>query len=498
MSRGKDLTKNTLIITVGRISTQFITFLLLPLYTTFLSTEEYGMVDLVTTLVQLLIPMISIMIDQGVFRYLLSCETAEMRKKTISSAFFLLLISSIITIIIYVIIGLFVINQYKLWLLLILISTVFSNLFLQIARGLKRTSDYALGSFVCSVATIILNVFCIVFLRKGTIGMLIATFGGNAICCLFLFFKLSIGQYISIFAIDKMIAKEELKYSFPLVPNQLSLWVINSSDRLIVASFLGASATGILAVSHKIPAIYMTFFNIFQLAWHETGAVHYFDEDRDQFFTDMLKRILSIFTVFCMGIIVVLPLVFNWLVGSSFREAYYNIPIYLIALLFNLVIGLLGVVYVATKKTAEIAKTTMMAALLNIVINVGLIKFIDLYAASISTLIGYFVTMIDRIIDTRKYLHITYDKKQITGISFSIVFCCFFYYLNNRIISLLLFPVFLVFAYVLNKNLLDDAFRMLEERFKLSPKKIILIAVCGLMFVIICGTYIYLQSICST
>lgn len=51
MSRIKDLAKNTLIITIGRISTQFITFLLLPLYTALLTTEEYGTVDLITTLV---------------------------------------------------------------------------------------------------------------------------------------------------------------------------------------------------------------------------------------------------------------------------------------------------------------------------------------------------------------------------------------------------------------------------------------------------------------
>ena len=81
MSRIKDLTKNTLIITIGRISTQFITFLLLPLYTSLLSTEEYGTVDLITTLVQLIIPITSLMIDQGVFRYLLNCKDEKSIKK---------------------------------------------------------------------------------------------------------------------------------------------------------------------------------------------------------------------------------------------------------------------------------------------------------------------------------------------------------------------------------------------------------------------------------
>ena len=91
MSRIKDLTKNTLIITIGRISTQFITFLLLPLYTSLLSTEEYGTVDLITTLVQLIIPITSLMIDQGVFRYLLNCKDEKSIKKIVSNGLLFLI-----------------------------------------------------------------------------------------------------------------------------------------------------------------------------------------------------------------------------------------------------------------------------------------------------------------------------------------------------------------------------------------------------------------------
>ena len=148
MNREKDLTKNTLIITVGRISTQFVSFLLLPLYTALLSTTEYGTVDLVTTLVQLLIPVSSLMIDQGVFRYLLTCNSNKDKKQTITSAIITLFVTSVLVIIVYGALSIFLQNRYKIWLLLILIVTAFSNLFLQIARGLKQTTDYALASFV--------------------------------------------------------------------------------------------------------------------------------------------------------------------------------------------------------------------------------------------------------------------------------------------------------------------------------------------------------------
>jgi len=471
MSRSKELTKNTLTITLGRISTQFVSFLLLPLYTALLTTEEYGTVDFVSTLVQLLMPMASLMIDQGVFRHLLGVELHEEKKKTISSAFFLLVITGITTVVIYAFISLLISNDYKIWLLLILIATSFSNFFLQVARGLKHTGDYTIGSFICSASTIVLNVICIASLKLGAVGMLMASFIGNFVCCIFLFFKLHIHNYISPASFNKELAKAELKYSIPLVPNQLSLWVMNSSDRFIVIFMLGIAANGVLAVSHKFPVIYATFFNVFLLAWHETGAIHYFDVDRDQFFTDMVKKILSIFSTLCMGVIVILPLVFNWFVNISFGEAYYNIPIYLVASLFNVVIGLLGVVYVATKKTGEIAKTTLLAAIINIIVNIGLIKIIGLYAASISTFVGYFITMIYRVIDTKKYLKIKYNVKQILGISVSIIICCFIYYMNNKIISLVFFPIFVFFAYFLNKSTVDEVFGMIEHREGILKKK---------------------------
>lgn len=467
MSRTKDLAKNTLIITIGRISTQFITFLLLPLYTSLLSTTEYGAVDLITTLVQLFIPIVSLMIDQGVFRYLLSCETELEKKIVISNAFFILLGLNLLFVIIYLLLLPFITVQYNIWILLILVATAFNNLFLQVARGLKRTTDYTFGSFVCSVITIVLNVLCIAFLKMGAVGMLIATFGGNVICLIYLFFKLGIFKYISLSGVNKKTANDELKYSIPLVPNQLSLWVMNGSDRLIVSFILGTAANGILAVSHKFPTIFMTFFNIFLLAWHETGAIHYFDEDRDIFFSETIQKIVTIFATLCMGIIIILPIVFDWFVNASYNEAYYNIPIYLIASFFNVVVGVLGVVYVAIKKTFEIAKTTMIAAVINILVNIILINQIGLYAASVSTFVGYLVTMIYRIIDTKKYLNIKYNWNHYIIVMFGMTLCTFIYYLHNKIVSIVTLPIFLIIVLWVNK----DSIELIKNAVKRKVKK---------------------------
>ena len=464
MNRFKELAKNTMIITIGRISTQLVTFLLLPLYTAVLSTKEYGAVDFITTLVQLLIPVVSIMIDQGIFRYLLNCKNEYDYKKNISTSFVILTTSIILVSILFVITSFFCVNKYSIWILLILIVTSYSNFFLQISRGLRRTTDYAIGSFICSCTTILLNILCIVALKMGATGMIVSIFLGNFFCNIYLYFRLKMYKYISINNYDKQIAREQLRYSIPLIPNQLSLWIMNSSDRLIVSSVLGMSANGILAISHKFPSIFMTFYNIFQLAWHETGTIHYNDKDRDKFFSTAFDNVISIFAILCCSIIAVLPLIFNILINKKFSEAYYNIPIYMIAFLFNTIIGFMGVIYVAAKKTSEIAKTTIIAAIINILVNIMLVNKIGLYASSVSTFIGYLITMIYRIKDSKKYLKIQFNIKRIFEMSLILIIYVIIYYCNNKILStigLILFIPMIVFT---NKNLIKGMIKLLKER----------------------------------
>ena len=86
MSKEKQLFKNTAIVSLGKICTQLITFFLLPLYTYILTAEEYGIVDLLNNLVSLLIPIVILQIDQGVFRYLLDCRGQEEKEKGFEAA----------------------------------------------------------------------------------------------------------------------------------------------------------------------------------------------------------------------------------------------------------------------------------------------------------------------------------------------------------------------------------------------------------------------------
>ena len=130
MNREKSLFKNTIIITIGKICTQLITFLLLPLYTGILTTAEYGTVDLLNTLVSLCLPIITLQIEQAVFRELLEVRNKEQEiKDIISSAIFTVIVQSIIFLILFVIVAPAFKNVYKYFLATNVIAYIFSSLF---------------------------------------------------------------------------------------------------------------------------------------------------------------------------------------------------------------------------------------------------------------------------------------------------------------------------------------------------------------------------------
>ena len=56
------------------------------------------------------------------------------------------------------------------------------------------------------------------------------------------------------------------QYSIPLVPNGISWWIVNVSDRTIITAIIGTAANGIYAVSNKFPTILSSLLGIFNLS----------------------------------------------------------------------------------------------------------------------------------------------------------------------------------------------------------------------------------------
>ncbi len=455
MSRGKELVKNTAILTIGKMCTQFISFLLLPLYTALLSTEEYGIFDLFTTYISLILPLVCWQLDQGIFRFMIDCREDKSKIRVLfSSITSVNIVQAFAVSLIYLCIQSLISSEYKMYLLFGVILNIFSGLLMQFARGLGDMFSYSVSSFLTASSTVALNVFFVAFLRLGAHGMFIATMCGIAINCIYLLFKLKAWEYYSLKLIDFSLVKEVCGYSLPLVPNQISGWILSASDRTIIARFLNVAENGVYSVANKFSNLVGTFYGFFNLAWVETVSVHYNDDDRDEFIGNMMETVFNLFVSVCVGIIAIMPFVFPVMVNQQYGNAYYQIPILMIAVFFQILVGLYSAVYIALKKSSTIARTTIAGAIINVLVNLVLIKYIGLYAASISTLVSYASTALYRRIDIRKYIRIKVNVPNIVLNSVAVAFVTMSYYFNNDIVNVVTLLIACIYTVGINRKLI--------------------------------------------
>lgn len=456
MNRNKELAKNTAIITIGKMSTQFLNFFLLPLYTTILSTEEYGLVDLFVTYTSLLMPIVLFQVDQAVFRFLIDERQNEQgQRRVLSTSIGFAALQSLVVIVLFCLVQPFISIQHKWFLLLNILASVTSNMMSQVARGMGDNVTFALGSFASATTQIILNIVLLVVIKMGVTGMLVATVLGHLGCTFVVLIRDKVYKYVSSKEFDRNTLVNILKYAFPLIPNALCWWVLNASDRTIVLFFLGTAANGLLSIGHKFSTVYITIYNIFNLSWTESASLHMNDKDRDVFFTDVINQMFQLFMCVGIGIIACMPFAFSILVNEKFSAAYGIIPVFMLASMLNVVVGLYSVIYVALKKTKEIAKTSIYSGIINIVVHLVLVKFVGLYAAAISSTVAFAIMAVYRYIDLKKYIDVPLNKKKTFLCVLLMVITCAIYYSRSVILQILDLLVVAAVSVVLNKKIIN-------------------------------------------
>ena len=466
MSKERTLIKNTAIVTIGKVCTQLVSFFLLPLYTAYLTTTEYGVVDLLNTLISLLIPILTFQVDQGIFRFLIdSRDNEEGQKKLITTITFFVLRQVAIYMVIFLVVSPWINNEYKYFLATNLIATSCTNILLQVARGLGNNTKYTIGSFLSGVATIVLNVILIAGFKLSAYGMLYANLIGNIVCIIYIFVSMKLYKKVKRIYYDKTVLKELLKYSLPLIPNAISWWIVNVSNRMIITYFMNVSMNGIYSVANKFSSVVTTIYSVFNITWTESVSVNFKSEDKDEYFSKIFDVTVRFFGALCLGIIAFMPFAFSILVNESYNEAYMQIPILIIGTMFNILVSFLGTIYVAKKLSKEIAKISLVTAIINIVIDLALINFIGLYAASLSTVISWLVMFIYRFIDSRKYVKLKVDKKIVISMIIFTIVTLISYYLNNNILSIIVALLITIYAVCINLKNVSFLYKAVKDKF---------------------------------
>lgn len=427
MNQKKQLMKNTIIIAIGKLSTQIISYLLLPLYTSQLDPSEYGNYDFICTLSIFLCPIITLLMEESMFRYLIDADSKVQRKKIITQTIIYTFFGTVLfTIIAALIMGFG--TDYTPMYITAIITFVISNILIglsnALSRGLGKIKLYSVSNFILGISTIILNIVFILALNAGAEGLLWANTIANAFTAIVILAILKLPKYIG--KIDKPLMKDMIKYSVPLVPNSISWSIINMSDRIILTQMVSSAANGIYAMANKFPNIINVLYGYFYTAWKESAAKIVKEDNKNQYYNSIYhdaKRFLYAVTI-CL--IAVMPFVFPIFINEAYDEAYVYIPIVMIATYYSNLSSFYGGIFSAYKDTKIMGTTTIVAAVINLVIDLLLVNTLKIYAACFSTLIANLIVYFYRKKKLKKYLKLKELKWQ--GPMLFLAIICLAYY----------------------------------------------------------------------
>lgn len=406
MDKYKKLFSNSAIFAIGNLGSKMITFVMVPLYTRYLTTSQYGQSDVLSTLVSLLTPVLTLSIIDAVFRFAID-KTSDNRQ-VLTNGIYISLISAFVCIILSPVLAHF---HYGIYVCVLTYASAVESMFQQFARGIGRSKLYASTGIMITVITVISNIILIVLFGWGLSGylasMLIAQIGG----LIYLVIALKAWQYISFKYFNKTLAVKMLIYSMPLIPNAVSWWLSNSANKIFIALMLGASANGIYAVANKIPSLISVFYTIFTQAWQISAVEEFKSKDVGKFFSTVLSATLNLLFI---GV-AVLTLLSKFLVHILSTPAYYSawqiVPWLALAVLYSCASSFIGTVYTSSMKTGQLLSTTMAGAVINIVMNLIMIPIMGVVGAGVGAAVSFAMVSILRLRGSRHFIHISVDWK---------------------------------------------------------------------------------------
>ena len=404
----KYLVKNVGLLTISNFATKILCFFLVPLYTNILTTEEYGTYDLINTTVGLAVPILTLNICDSVMRFSIDKNEDKTSVLSVGIKFFLiscLAVSAFLLVNDYFgIITIFA--NYSIYFLMMYITQALFGIINNFVRGIGKIAELAVSGVLSSFVTILCNIIFLIPMHLGIKGYFFATIIGGIVPVIYLSVKIKIWKYIVLRNIEKETVQRMKKYSIPLIANAVGWWINTVSDRYVVIAFCGLAVNGVYSAASKIPSILNIFQTIFSQAWTLSAVKDYDKKDQNGFFSKMYSMYNALMVVVCSALIVVDKVLAKILYAKDFYEAWKYAPFLMIAIVFGALVGYLGGIFSAVKESEIFAQSTVVGAVVNIILNLILVPFIGALGAAIATAVSYIIVWIFRLYHTKRFMDI--------------------------------------------------------------------------------------------
>lgn len=406
LSSFNNILKSSIMYLIGNVSSKFIIFLLLPLYTKYLTPEQYGLYDLEITYLTLMLSVLFLEIWSPVLRYIYDCKDICNKYNVVKNGLFVFALSAILFVFGMIIVGGLVKIEYLVWLILYGLLYNTTTMYNFVARGLGYNKLFAVAGFINTIIVASVNVVMIVFLHMGVISLFIASIIGLIVNVLIIEKKIALRENCLVGELDFTLIRQMLKYAIPLCMNSLSFWFLTAFNRIAISNTLTLYDNGLYAVAGKFGTILSIASSAFTLAWQETAfAQNSSIEKRSIFFSVAFDKFLNFMTITFICFLPAVWYIFPIIIDGTFGNAREFVPLCILASFLSILSGFLASIFGNYKNTNDILITTTIGAIINIALIYLLIGKVGLMAANISMSAGYLITVMMRIHRLRKNIN---------------------------------------------------------------------------------------------
>lgn len=392
VSRGSKLVKNSLIFAIGTFAPKVLSFLLVPLYTSTMSTADFGAADLLFSTAALVYPVCTLQINVATMRYSFNRDDklplAVGYRYTVSGCFGAGLLLLVISLAFPEVLS----TRNAFYLFTLISVNAMYALAVSYLRGTEQVGLIASVGALSSVLTVSLSYLFLAVFNAGIDGYItaqilalglafaVAFFMGDMKCNVFCVFG---GSAVA------QLAKDMCSFAIPLIFSGVAWWFNSSSSRYILAIMCGTSVSGIFAVAYKIPNILGSLQSVFSQAWLLSALEEDGKEGSEEYFHRSYMMYLTAL-VATTGLIYIfnIPLA-SMLFANDFFDAWRYVPMLTCCALITALNSFLESIFNARRETGVIAKTAIVGAMITVLLSMPLIGMLGAYGCGLATLVGY-------------------------------------------------------------------------------------------------------------
>ena len=394
-----------------------------PIFTRVMSADQYGIVSTFQSWQSLLTVIVTLNLSQGVFNN----GMLEFKENRDQFQFALVVITAVCTGLFFLIFEIFktpLLNMFEIPPVMVYVMVLYF-LFVPAYQFWSGRQRYEYKYKALSIITVCIGLFSlllgVLFVLNASseneaIARVCAMEGVNIVVGIFFFMIIAMKAQFKL-RIDYCIYA--LKFNIPLIPHYMSMYILASSDRIMITKMI--DTTSIYSVAYTVASV-------IQILWTSIEAslspwiYERLDVQDEESVRKTSGQIMLTFAVFCLGCTLFAPEIMTILAPDSYKAGIYAIPAIAGGVYFTAVYSLYMRIELFYKKTTFATVASTIAAVSNIILNYIFIKLFGFVAAGYTTMVCYALLALLHYINVKnKKYDDAIDNKKILAISIVVI-----------------------------------------------------------------------------